>query len=180
VGINEVYPAHVSLFRAQRTSALQGRCTLGTGERELSQSGTFWITAILVVSLFSGCSGGELPVANTSGFDYREVALQFTKALTERDYDRAYAMTSQDYQRRTSVKQLRTAFEAIVPTDWGAIGPVTVVRTMTQWQSPAKQPSDLGWVYVSIGGDVYSEAVIAIVTLENRQPKVREVEFGRP
>ena len=136
--------------------------------------------AILAVSLFSGCSGGELPVANTSGFDYREVALQFTKALTERDYDRAYAMTSQDYQRRTSVEQLRTAFEAIVPTDWGAIGPVTVVRTMTQWRSPAKQPSDLGWVYVSIGGDAYSEAVTAIITLENGRPKVREVEFGRP
>jgi hypothetical protein len=68
--------------------------------------------------------------------------------------------------------------EAIVPTDWGAIGPVTVVQTMTQW--PAKQPSDLGWVYVSIGGDVYSEAVIAIITLENGRPKVREVEFGRP
>jgi hypothetical protein len=117
-------------------------------------------------------------VANTSGFDYREVAVQFTKALTERDYDRAYAMASQDYQRRISVERLRTAFEAIVPTDWGAIGPVTVVQTMTQW--PAKQPSDLGWVYVSIGGDVYSEAVIAIITLENGRPKVREVEFGRP
>ena len=89
-------------------------------------------------------------------------------------------MTSHDYQRRTSVEQLRTAFEAIVPTDWGAIGPVTVVRTMTQWQLPDKQPSDLGRVYVSIGGDVYSEAVIAIITLENGQPKVREVEFGRP
>ena len=119
-------------------------------------------------------------MAKTSGFDHREVALEFTKALTERDYDRAYAMTSHDYQRRTSVEQLRTAFEAIVPTDWGAIGPVTVVRTMTQWQLPDKQPSDLGRVYVSIGGDVYSEAVIAIITLENGQPKVREVEFGRP
>jgi hypothetical protein len=153
---------------------------LGTGERELSRSGTFWITAILAVSLFSGCSGGKLPAANPSGFDYREVALQFTKALTQRDYHRAYAMTSHDYQRRTSVEQLRTAFEKIVPTDWGAIGPVTVVRTMTQWQSPPKQPSDLGWVYVSIGGDAYSEAVTAIITLENGQPKVREVEFGRP
>ena len=89
-------------------------------------------------------------------------------------------MTSQDYQRHTSVQQLRTAFEAIVPTDWGTIGPVTVVQTMTQWQSPARQPSDLGWVYVGIGGDAYSEAVTAIITLENGRPKVREVEFGRP
>ena len=31
--------------------------------------------------------GGELPVANTNGFDYREVAFQFTETLTERDYD---------------------------------------------------------------------------------------------
>jgi hypothetical protein len=52
-------------------------------------------------------------VANTSGFDYREVALQFTEALTERDYDRAYAMTSQDYQRCISVERLGTAFEPI-------------------------------------------------------------------
>ena len=61
----------------------------------------------------SGCLGGELPVANTSGFDYREVAFQFTEALTERDYDRAYAMTSQDYQRCISVERLGTAFEPI-------------------------------------------------------------------
>jgi hypothetical protein len=119
-------------------------------------------------------------VANTSGLDYREIALQFTKALTERDYDRAYAMTSQPYQSRTSVEQLRTAFEAIVPTDWGTIGPVTVVQTMTQWRSPVQQSSDLGWVCVGIGGDVYSESVTAIITLENGGPKVREVEFGRP
>ena len=101
------------LAASQRTSALQGGAPLGTGERELSQSGAFWITAILIVSLFSGCSGGELPVANTSGFDYREVAFQFTEALTERDYDRAYAMTSQDYQRCISVERLGTAFEPI-------------------------------------------------------------------
>jgi hypothetical protein len=31
--------------------------------------------------------GGELPVANTNGFDYREVAFQFTETLTERDYN---------------------------------------------------------------------------------------------
>ncbi|HMI52921.1 MAG TPA: hypothetical protein VK525_15525 [Candidatus Saccharimonadales bacterium] len=117
-------------------------------------------------------------MANTSGFDYCEVAFQFTEALTERDYDRAYTITSQDYQRRISAERLRTAFEAIVPTDWGAIGPVTVVQSMTEW--PAKQPSDLGWVYVSIGGGVYSEAVITIITLEDGRPKVRDVEFGRP
>ena len=49
---------------------------------------------------------------------------------------------------------------------------------MTSW--PAKQPSDVGWAYVGIGGELYSEAVIVVVTSENGEAKIREVEFGRP
>jgi hypothetical protein len=49
---------------------------------------------------------------------------------------------------------------------------------MTSW--PDKQPADLGWAYVSIGGDVYSEAVTVVVTSEEGTPRVRAVEFGRP
>jgi hypothetical protein len=49
---------------------------------------------------------------------------------------------------------------------------------MTSW--PGKQPADLGWAFVSIGGDVYSEAVIVVVTSENGEARIREVEFGRP
>ncbi len=33
---------------------------------------------------------------------------------------------------------------------------------------------------VSIGGDVYSEAVTSIVTLEGEAPKIREIEYDRP
>lgn len=37
-----------------------------------------------------------------------------------------------------------------------------------------------GWVYVSIGGDVYSEAVTVVVTMDDESLRVRDVEFGRP
>lgn len=87
-------------------------------------------------------------------------------------------MTSLGYRKRNSVNQLQAAFEAIVPTDWGAIGPIELGLTMTTW--PDKQPADLGWAYVSIGGEVYSEAVTVVVTSESGEPKIREVEFGRP
>jgi hypothetical protein len=43
-----------------------------------------------------------------------------------------------------------------------------------------KEPSDVGWAYVSVGGDVYSEAVTVVVTLEEGELRVRTVEFGRP
>jgi len=113
---------------------------------------------------------------NTS--DYQQVALEFAKSLAAREYPKAYAMTSQEYHKRNTVDQLRAGFEGIVPIDWGAMGPIEVGQTMTNW--PGKQPSDLGWAYVSIGGNVYSEAIVVVVASENGEARVREVEFGRP
>ena len=110
--------------------------------------------------------------------DYHQIALEFTKSLAAREYVKAYAMTSRGYQKTTTVEQLRTAFEALVPTDSGPIGPIELGQPMTTW--PGKQSSDLGWAYVSIGGDVYSEAITVVVTSENGEGKVRDVEFGRP
>lgn len=68
---------------------------------------------------------------NTS--DYRKVALEFTKLLAAREYTNAYAMTSQEYRKRNTVDRLRTAFETIVPADWGTTGPIEVGQTMTSW-----------------------------------------------
>ena len=113
-----------------------------------------------------------------NSIDFKEFALKFTKTLTDRDYSTAYAMTSSEYRNRANLDQMKAEFEAIVPPDWGTMGPIEIGETLKDW--PGKQPSDLGWVYVSIGGDVYSEAVTVVITLEKGDPKVREVEFGRP
>lgn len=113
---------------------------------------------------------------NTS--DYQQAALEFARSLAARDYPAAHAMTSRSFQAVTSPGQLKNAFESIVPLDWGPVEPVELGETMTSW--PGKQATDLGWVYVSIGGDVYSEAVSVIVMSENGSARIREVEFGRP
>jgi hypothetical protein len=135
------------------------------------------VPAVLTIALVA-CSGEESRTSSASASDFRRVGLQFTQALAARDYQRAYAMTAQEYRRTNTADQLRTAFETIVPTDWGAVGPIEVGQTMTSW--PEKQPSDVGWVYVSIGGSVYSEAVTVVVMSENGEQKIREVQFGRP
>ena len=137
------------------------------------------VVSLLVAAMsFAACSKEEpkMPSGNTS--DYRQVALEFTRSLAAREYPKAYALTSQEYRKQLTVDQVRTRFEAIVPTDWGAMGPIEVGETMTTW--PGKQPSDLGWAYVSIGGKVFSEAVTVVVTSENGLPRIRQVEFGRP
>ena len=110
--------------------------------------------------------------------DYQRVGLAFTKALATRDYDAAYALTSRDYRNGTSVKALEAAFERIVPVDWKTVGPIEVGKTMEDW--PGRELSDVGWAYLSVGGDLYSEAVTVVVTREEGELKVRTVEFGRP
>jgi hypothetical protein len=133
------------------------------------------VAAAIVIVV--ACSREE-PTTPPGDADYRRIALEFARSLAAREYPKAYAMTSHGYRQKRTVDDLRIGFEAIVPTDWGAIGPIDVGQTMTSW--PGKQPADLGWAYVSIGGDVYSEAVIVVVTSENGEAKIREVEFGRP
>ena len=110
--------------------------------------------------------------------DVNEFALKFVEMLAARDYTTAYAMTSNEYQKQTSIEQMKSEFETIVPVDWGTIGPIEAMPILKEW--PDKQSSDLGIVYVSIGGDYYSEAVIVTVSLENGGLRISNVEFGRP
>jgi hypothetical protein len=117
-------------------------------------------------------------MSGESAGDYKNVALDFTNALATRNYGAAYALTSDEYRDGTSVEAMQAAFEAIVPADWTTIGPVEVGGTMEDW--PGRKPSDVGWAYVSVGGDAYSEAVTVVVTLEAGALRVRTVEFGRP
>ena len=110
--------------------------------------------------------------------DYAGLALAFARALADGHAATAYAMTSADYQRRVSLDAMQAAYEAMVPADFGQVTSVEVGLTMESW--PDKQPADVGWAYVSIGGDVYSEAVTVVVTMDDGSLRVRDVEFGRP
>jgi hypothetical protein len=128
-----------------------------------------------VALLLVACSKEEPGVA--PGTDFRKVALEFAQSLAARDYAKAHAMATEAYRKRTSVDQLKAAFEAIVPLDW-RVGQIAVGETMATW--PDRQAHDLGWAYVSIGGDTYSEAVTVVVAAENGAARIRHVEFGRP
>ena len=109
---------------------------------------------------------------------YNETAIQFAKLLARRNYSGAYEMTTKEYRQRNSLEQMQEHFETIIPLDWGVINPIEIGETMNDWYG--KKNADSGRVYVSLGGDVYSEAVTVIIAEEEGAFKVREVEFGRP
>lgn len=107
-----------------------------------------------------------------------KLAIEFARALAHRDYETAYGMTSSEFKAAYSCEDVQNDFESIVPLDWGDVGPIDIGSTMDDW--PGKRENDLKWIYVGIGGDVYSEAVIVVVSEESGIPRVREVEWGRP
>ncbi|HEX5138647.1 MAG TPA: hypothetical protein VFY93_16870 [Planctomycetota bacterium] len=133
-------------------------------------------TVVAVAFALAACSKGGSDVP--PGADYRRVALEFAQALAARDYAKAHGKTSEAFRRRMTVDQMRAAFEATVPEDFGPIGPVEVGQTLEDW--PGKQPGDLGRAYVSIGGETYSEAVTVVVAMEGGEARIRDAEFGRP
>ena len=132
---------------------------------------------LLVGCLLASCTS-QPETAPTSASGFQRVALQFAVALAERRYADAYALTTRGYRARTSREQMRSAFEDIVPPSWDPAGPIELGLTQTSW--PDKQPGDVGWVYVSIGGRVYSEGLVVILSTEDKHLRVRTVEFGRP
>ncbi|MCK6460149.1 MAG: hypothetical protein L6Q95_09680 [Planctomycetes bacterium] len=131
---------------------------------------------LAVVALAAACSREQPAPVNAP--DHRPLARAFAEALAARDYASAHAMMAAELRKRMTVDRLRAAFEAIVPPDGGPVGPIEVGETMTAW--PERQPSDLGWAYVSIGGETFSEALTVVVALEKGEARVRDVQFGRP
>jgi len=137
------------------------------------------VTVIVLVTVL--CIACEQSNADISASDKNlmsSVLLAFARDLVDRNYLKAYARTSKKYQANTSPDNLKTAFEEIVPLDWGTTCPVEVGSALLDW--PNQQPGEILWVYVTIGGDVYSEAISVIFSKESNSFKINSVEFGRP
>jgi len=131
-----------------------------------------------VIALFiltSGCSQQE---SSMSLQDAKDTALKFSNFMASRNYSDAYEMTSNVFKENFNLLELQATFEDMIPIDWGEVNPIEIGETMMEW--PAKESSDIAWVYVILGGDVYSEALTLIVTDENGSIKIRDIEFGRP
>ena len=133
---------------------------------------------VLFLTVTLSCSRTEADMTTSDVGEVAEMSLTFAKALSDRDYATAYSMTSEEFKSQYSMARLQEDFEAVVPTDWGTVGPIGVGEVMQEW--PARRTSDVAWVYVYIGGDVYSEAVSVVLTTESGALKIREVEYGRP
>jgi hypothetical protein len=108
-------------------------------------------------------------------------AREFAERLARWDFVAADAMLTGPAQPRGGAEDLRTAYLRMTQRkdDGGEPDPVevTVMDTMPANDGNA---DDLGWVYVSISGENFNEAVIVIVTRVAGQPRIRSLAWGRP
>ena len=100
----------------------------------------------------------------------KELALDLAHKLKIRDYESAYAMLSANLKSNLSTAELRQCYEQMIPQDWGEIDPIELM-----------EGEDIPYLYVVLGGDVYSEAItIDRFVVEDGQARIDGLEFGRP
>jgi hypothetical protein len=114
-----------------------------------------------------------MDVANTP---QGRLALEFVRALAAGEVDRAHQMLSSGLRAALSPADLERQYEAVVGEGPAAV--VGATSLMDDW--PGKVAADLGWVYAAIDCDVYSEAITVVITREDGETRIRQIEWGRP
>lgn len=109
-----------------------------------------------------------------------ETGNQFAQALVTGDYARAHTYLSQEAQAAYSPADLAQHYSNMI--EYGS-GPAQLdghvqYEDMADWAT--RQHGDIGWVYISISGEDFLEAVTVIVCDEQGNPKIRQIEWGRP
>ncbi len=109
---------------------------------------------------------------------YIEFASSFAEALASGDYGEAHTMLSPNMQQLYTEASLRESFEEMIEYGDSPVRVDGTVGTLEDW--PGRTPADVGWVYVSLSGDDYGEAVTVIVTAIDDRMTINSIEWGRP
>ncbi len=142
-----------------------------------------YLPVLLAIALLGACSnesapGGGSAITDEMRIAYPEFATDFAKALTSGDYDAAYDMLSPEMKRKNSADSLGYEFEEMVKYGGSPARVDGFIETLDDW--PDKATDEVGWVYVSVGGDDYAEAVIVVVSVHGDGLAINSVEWGRP
>lgn len=106
------------------------------------------------------------------------LALDFARAMASGETARAHGLLSSQLQAALPPEKLAAQYQEMVAYGSGAPTTIQVMTTMDAW--PDKQGADVGWVYVAIANDTYSEAVTVVVSQEQSKLVIRSIEWGRP
>jgi hypothetical protein len=106
------------------------------------------------------------------------LADKFAHALAEGRFADAHSLFTEDQKKKQPEAELKKEYEEMISYGPGPATHIEVMQTLDVW--PEKQKGDIGWVYVAIAGDNYSEAVAVVVARTSAGMAIRYIELGRP
>ncbi len=111
------------------------------------------------------------------GIDTR-VAEQFGNAVAKGDFAQAHEFLTEQAQKTYSPAAMEQAVKNMTAYAEGPIQEVEVTGKLDSW--PDKLPGDVGWVYVALTGESFTEAVTVVLANTANGIRVRWLEWGRP
>lgn len=109
---------------------------------------------------------------------YAQLAVKFARALVGLDFQGAHELLSPGFRALIGPDRLQRNYEKMVEYGESPAVDAMLMGTMETW--PTRQPMDLGWAYVAIVGDDFSEAVTVVVEEQENGACIRHLEWGRP
>ena len=137
------------------------------------------ITALILMAILAACTRRTPPMTEHLNAAIL-VAEQFGQAIVRGDFEAAHALLADETQRTYSPAALKTAVTDMIAYAEAPLQHATVMREVVMEDWPDKQPGDLAWVYVSLQGESFSEAVTVVLADTKRGARIRELEWGRP
>lgn len=110
--------------------------------------------------------------------DYEKLALNFGRHIVKQEWESAHSLLSAELQSTTSPEDIEHEVRNMIAYAKDKISDAEIVLEMEEW--PDKKDDDIGWVYVSLFGSTFSEAVSVVVEKQNLNLAIRSLEWGRP
>lgn len=111
---------------------------------------------------------------------YVEIAKQFGDLIASEDYTAAHALLTKQAQAMHSPGDFKNEVEGMTTYAPGPVREVEVMEDYILEDWPDKQDHDVAYVYVSLAGDGYCEAVTLTLAQQGDDVRIRHLEWGRP
>jgi len=109
-----------------------------------------------------------------------QLAQQFGAFIANENYSGAHALLTTEAQRvhtKTKMKRSSVGMRSYAP---GPFLNVVVMEDFILEDWPTKQDGDVASIYIALDGDDFCEAVSVIVTQQDGELRIRDLEWGRP
>jgi len=109
-----------------------------------------------------------------------QLAQRFGDLIAREDYESAHKLLTKEAQRIHTVQDMKRCSEGMRKYAPGPFRNFLVMEEFMLEEWPAKQDGDVASIYISLEGENFCEAVSVIVTQEDGDLRLRDLQWGRP